>query len=142
MKSFLFASAAIVAVAASFSQASPVINGAHINAYVFQDMPGTTFTPTNSFPALINLNEFIPADLPNHSNLHNWRLSADGGATNANFANGDSFQISASVTVTGNANGEAGLNYLCPGLRQFFAHALPRLQQLAGVVARRHAATA
>jgi uncharacterized protein len=40
------------------------------------------------------------------------------------------------------ANGQAGLNYLCPGLRQFYAHALPRLQKLAGVVARRHAGTA
>ncbi len=37
------------------------------------------------------------------------------------------------------ANGEPGLNYLCPGLRQFFTHALPQLQKIAGVVARQHA---
>lgn len=34
------------------------------------------------------------------------------------------------------ANGECGLNYLCPGIRQFFAHALPALQKIASVVAR------
>lgn len=39
-------------------------------------------------------------------------------------------------------NGETGLNYLCHGLRQFYAHALPQLQKIAGVVARQHAGVA
>lgn len=34
------------------------------------------------------------------------------------------------------AGGEGGLNYLCHGQRQFFAHALPRLQKIAAVVAK------
>lgn len=34
------------------------------------------------------------------------------------------------------ANGEAGLNYLCAGIRQFLAHALPTLQTIASGVAR------
>jgi MYXO-CTERM domain-containing protein len=110
MKRFLFASTAIVAAAASFSQASPTINGAHINARVFNDMPGTTFTPTNAFPGSITLAETLPP-IPSGSNLHNFRLSADGGASNAVFANLDHFSISADVSyTTSSGNGEAGLN--------------------------------
>ena len=42
-------------------------------------------------------------------NLHDFRLSADGGSTPASFANGDAFRFAADVTITGTGNAEAGL---------------------------------
>ena len=33
-------------------------------------------------------------------------------------------------------DGEPGLNYLCPGLKRFFAHAVPTAEKLAAQVAR------
>lgn len=114
MKRFLFASTAIVAVAASITQASPAINGAHINPRVYNDMGGSTLTVVNTYPspAHINFDDVLPASPPLtfQSNQHTWRLSTDGGVTDAPFANGDSFKISADVTITGNGNAEAGLN--------------------------------
>lgn len=114
MKRFLFASTAIVAAAASFSQASPTVNGAAVTLGVYNDMSGSTRTVVNTYPspAHINIDDVLPASPPFtfQSNQHVWRLSSDGGATPAPFANGDSFKISADVTITGNGNAEAGLN--------------------------------
>lgn len=112
MKRFLFASTAIVAAAASFAQASPTINGAHVNPRWWNDMSGSTLTVVNTYPspAHINFNEVLPGSPVFQSNQHTWRLSTDGGTTDAPFANGDSFMISAAVTITGDGNAEAGLN--------------------------------
>jgi hypothetical protein len=88
--------------------ASPTINGAVVNTRIWNDNPASTVTVTNSYPSAITIKDEQTAT-GGWANLHNFHLSADGGATAALFANGDSFAFSADVTMTGTANSEAGL---------------------------------
>jgi len=88
--------------------ASPAIDGAVIKTRIFNDNPGSTVTTTNSYPSSITIkDEWV--DSGGYANLHNFRLSADGGSTPATFANGDAFAFAADVTLTGTASAEAGL---------------------------------
>jgi len=88
--------------------ASPAINGAVIKTRIYNDNPGSTVTTTNSYPSSITIkDEWV--DSGGWANLHNFRLSADGGSTPATFANGDAFAFAADVTLTGTASAEAGL---------------------------------
>jgi hypothetical protein len=88
--------------------ASPAINGAVVKTRIFNDNPGSTVTTTNSYPSSITIkDEWV--DSGGWANLHNFRLSADGGSTPAAFANGDAFGFAADVTLTGTASAETGL---------------------------------
>jgi hypothetical protein len=114
MKRFSFnclagsAMALAVALAPAIAIATPNINGAVILPRVFNDCPGSTFSSANAYPASLDL-EDISACFGG-INLHNWRLSDNGGATAATFANGDAFRYCADLVLTGNGVGEAGLN--------------------------------
>jgi hypothetical protein len=88
--------------------ASPAINGAVVTTRIFNDAPGSIVTTSNVYPSSITIkDEWV--DSGNWANLHNFRLSADGGVTPADFANGDAFQFYADVTLTGTAAAETGL---------------------------------
>jgi hypothetical protein len=88
--------------------ASPVINGAVIKTRIFNDNPTSIVTTNNSYPSSITIkDEQIVGG--GWANLHNFRLSADGGSTAASFANGDAFGFAADVTLTGTGNAEGGL---------------------------------
>ncbi len=89
--------------------ASPIINGAVINERIFNDDPGSTVTTVNNFGAEITITD-ARTGAGGFANLHNWRASADGGATAAQFANGDSFTLFTDVTISGDGNGESGLS--------------------------------
>lgn len=100
---------AIAAVGASsaVALATPTINGAKINARVFNDNSLSTLTVTNNYPTLV---QFDDQNLSQgFANRHNFRLSGDGGTTAQLFANSDAFAISADVTIDGPGNGEGGL---------------------------------
>jgi len=103
---------ALLVVALGFvvdASASPAVNGALLNLRVFNDDPISTVTPVNSYPSLISIrDDRHPASL-GWANRHNFRLSEDGGATEAVFLNGDPFEFSADVKITGTANTEGGL---------------------------------
>jgi hypothetical protein len=88
--------------------ASPVINGAVIKTRIFNDNPTSIVTTNNSYPSSITIKDeqLVPGGW---ANLHNFRLSADGGSTAASFANGDAFEFAADVTLTGTGNSEGGL---------------------------------
>ena len=88
--------------------ASPVINGAVINERVFNDSPASTVTSINNYATLISIDDQNVET--GFANLHNWRASADGGATAANFTNHDSWSMFAEVTISGTGGGEGGLN--------------------------------
>ena len=103
------------------ASASPNIDSAKLNPYLWHDCPDTVLTPTNTYARNAPLNEAnIGGDgcVKFHetnfcdtgwANRHNWRFSADGGTTDAVFQNADAFEISACVTITGTLEGEAAL---------------------------------
>jgi len=90
--------------------ASPAINGAVIKTRIFNDNPTSTVTTSNLYASSITINDDQRGSAGGGwANLHNFRLSADGGTTPASFANGDAFAFSSDVTITGTGNAEAGL---------------------------------
>jgi len=90
--------------------ASPAINGAVIKTRIWNDNPTSTVTTSNLYASSITINDDQRGSLgTGWANLHNFRLSADGGSTAASFANADAFGFAADVTITGTGNAEAGL---------------------------------
>ena len=89
--------------------ASPAIDSAVIKTRIFNDNPTSVVTTSNSYPSSITIKDDQSGGFQGWANLHNFRLSADGGSTPAEFANGDAFGFAADVTITGTGNAEAGL---------------------------------
>jgi hypothetical protein len=89
--------------------ASPCINGAVIKTRIFNDNPNSVVTTNNSYASSITINDDQSGGGQGWANLHNFRLSADGGTTLASFANADGFGFAADVTLTGTGNSEGGL---------------------------------
>lgn len=88
--------------------ASPAIDSAIITTRIFNDNPTSIVTTNNSYPSSITIKDEQTVG-QGWANLHNFRLSADGGITKAEFANADAFGFAADVTITGTGNAEAGL---------------------------------
>jgi hypothetical protein len=88
--------------------ASPAINSAVIKTRIWNDNPTSIVTTTNSYASSITIKD-EQVDAGGWGNLHDFRLSADGGTTPASFANGDAFRFASDVTITGTGNAEAGL---------------------------------
>lgn len=95
---------------AAATVAQPAINGAHPNTRVYDNFPASTLVVTNSYPALV---QFSDSNLvgAGFANRHNFRLSSDGGATNAQFQNSHSFSFFSDLKLSGTsgASGEIGL---------------------------------
>ena len=89
--------------------ASPAIDSAVITTRIWNDNPTSIVTTSNLYPSSITIKDEQIVGV-GWGNLHNFRLSADGGSTAASFANGDAFSFSSDVTITGTAVSEAGLN--------------------------------
>jgi len=89
--------------------ASPAIDSAVITTRIWNDNPTSTVTTTNSYASSITIKDDQSAYFTGWANLHNFRLSADGGTTPASFANGDAFSFASDVTITGTGKAEAGL---------------------------------
>lgn len=87
---------------------NPVVNGAVINERIFNDCPTSILTTSNNYPGSILIDDQV-LDCGGFANLHNWRFSEDGGATAAVFNNDSAFKFSANLTISGTAEGEAGL---------------------------------
>lgn len=98
---------ALFALAAGSALATTAPSSAVIIPRVFNDDPFSVLTTTNSYPSLIEISDTCvpPAGW---ANLHVWRYSADG-ISALDLLNGDGFAISASVMISGTANGEAGM---------------------------------
>jgi hypothetical protein len=102
-------SLAILLAVVAVASASPVIDGAVVKPRIWNDASYSTFTSTNLYPATVMMND-AGLDGSGWANRHNFRLSANGGISEAVFLNGDSFSLAADVTITGTANIEGGLN--------------------------------
>ncbi len=95
---------------ASAALATPLPNSASIHTRVFDDCPISILTTTNTFPALVEIddqNQPPQAICAGFANLHTWRFSQDG--TNPiQFLNEDTFEYSCELTLNG--LGEGGLS--------------------------------
>jgi hypothetical protein len=110
----LVLSGAVLAVLAAglvFDNASatPSPNSAAIFERVFNDCPSSNLTTVNNYPMLISFEDLV-LDCGGWANLHAWRFSEDGGATAAVFNNDSGFAFCAILTISGEGEGEAGLN--------------------------------
>ena len=98
-----------MAMVASTALASPTINGALINARVFNDVPTSTLTTSNLYPASLWIQDENVGNART-ANRHNFRLSDNGGIDEAVFLNGDGFAFSSNVKLSGTGSMEGGLN--------------------------------
>jgi hypothetical protein len=108
---FILAGAATLAIAigiASTAQATPNANSAFLKFRVFNDAPFSTVTSTNNYPALVEISD-QNISASGFANLHIWRFSDDGGASDAVFDNNSCFDFSADMVLAGTGNGEGGL---------------------------------
>jgi hypothetical protein len=98
-----------LALSASLAFATQEPNSAKFELFIFQDCPISTVTPISAFPALVSIEDANTICPNGFANLHDWHLSADGGATAILFRNNDPFKFSAFLTITGEKDGEAGI---------------------------------
>ncbi len=97
----------VIMLAACAASATPVIDSAVIHTRIFNDFPSSTVTTTNLYPALITISDDM-AGGGIFANLHNFRLSANGGSSDAIFNNNDAFSFFSDVTITGNLLSQSG----------------------------------
>jgi len=104
-----------LAVAAS---ASPAVDTALIKTRLWNDNSSTVLTTGNTYaktysPASESGGVWYDEQIATGAgwaNRHNWRFSDDGGVNQAVFMNGDPFEMSADVTLSGTTEMEGGLN--------------------------------
>ncbi|MGD8394247.1 MAG: hypothetical protein PVF43_02100 [Candidatus Eiseniibacteriota bacterium] len=97
---------AVVCLTAVQAMAQP--NAAIIKERIFNDCPTSVLTSVNNYPMLVAIDDDV-LDCTGFANLHVWRFSDDGGMSEMVFNNGDGFRFGAELTVSGTAEGEAGL---------------------------------
>jgi hypothetical protein len=98
----------LLSAAAAPAWATPIVDSAVLHLRVFNDFPTSTLVTTNNYPALISFSDG-PVGPGAFANRHNFRLSDNGGISDAVFLNGDAFSIEAHVTLTGTGPVEGGL---------------------------------
>src|SRR5882724_4727314 len=77
------------------------INSANIHPREFNDVPGSTLTVVNNYPALISIHDQNVSAPSGFANRHVWRYSSDSGATPFRFSNDTFFSVFMDVTLTG-----------------------------------------
>src|ERR1035438_3563806 len=77
------------------------INSAIINPRVYNDIPGATLTSVALYPAVIGFDESHVSTNNGFANRDTWQFSNNGGASAYQFQNGDYFDASMSLQLTG-----------------------------------------
>jgi len=77
------------------------INSAFIHPRVFNDIPGATLTTVANYPSLISFNEQNVSQVGGFANRDIWQFSNDGGTSAYQFQNGDYFDASMTLQLTG-----------------------------------------
>jgi hypothetical protein len=98
--------------------ASPDIDSAVVKTRIWNDIPGSTVTTTNTlsgypgniYSGVVGIKDDFLSAPSGWANRHCFRLSENGGISEAVFNNDDGFWLFADVTITGPANSEGGLN--------------------------------
>lgn len=109
----LAATTLVVMLAGTALAVTPVVDSAVMNPRIFNDDSDSILTQVNNYPTTVSyMDEQLDGDGTGGewANLHTFRLSANGGISEAVFSNGDAFSFSADVTITGNTTAEGGLN--------------------------------
>lgn len=104
-----FVATLLVAGVVCAAVASPSIDSAIVHTRIWDDAPYSTVTFGNDYPSSIWIMD-ENLDDTGWANRHNFRLSENGGISDAVFMNGDYFEFYADFTLTGTANSEGGLN--------------------------------
>ena len=89
--------------------ATPAIDSAIVHERIWNDASYSTLTYGNLYPSSLWIKD-EGLDGAGWANRHNFRLSENGGISDAVFMNNDGFEFYADVTITGTANVEGGLN--------------------------------
>jgi hypothetical protein len=98
----------LAASSAAYAQVGS-INSAIIS-HVYNDMPGATVSPVNSYPGSITLSESgVTRAAAGGLNRDVWYFSNNGGASAYAFQNNDYFNASYSLTLTGSGNSSIDL---------------------------------
>lgn len=86
---------------------TPSPNSAVVLSRIFNDCPSSVLNISNDYPVCIGIDD-QNAGCVGFANLHAWRFSEDG-ASAVVFNNGDGFRFGADLTISGDGDGEAGL---------------------------------
>jgi hypothetical protein len=109
-------------MAVTSAYASPDVDSAIIKTRLWNDDSDSVLTTFNNYPTLITIEDTVldgDGMGGEFANRHNFRLSDNGGVSEAVFMNDHGFAFSADVTITGTGNAEGGLN-LSPWWSQDF----------------------
>ncbi len=92
--------------------ATPAIDSAIVKPRIWNDDSTSVFTSSNLYPASLWMQDasLDGGGVGGWANRHNFRLSANGGISEAVFMNEDGFTFATDVTLSGTANIEGGLN--------------------------------
>jgi len=90
----------LVAGSGAYAQVS-TINSAVVTPRFYNDIPGAIFTGVNNYPSLISLSEAGVSAPTGFANRDVWQFS-NNGTTAYQFQNGDYFQASFTLNLTGN----------------------------------------
>lgn len=107
----VLASLALVTCFASIAQAqTPNANGIKYHLRLFNDCPASTVTTSGTYPSIAIQDSVLPC--VGFANLHLWKFSEDGGATEATFHNNSEFSFCADLKLEAlDTNGaEAGIS--------------------------------
>ena len=96
-------------ICCSGALASPDIDSAIIHERIWNDADYSTVTYGNAYPSSLWIRDENLDDY-GWANRHNFRLSENGGISDAVFMNDDPFEFHADVMLTGTADSEGGLN--------------------------------
>jgi hypothetical protein len=110
--------------AVTSASAAPAVDSAIFNLRLWNDDPDSVVTTGYNYPTSLWIEDAVldgyPPETPGGwANRHNFRLSDNGGISEAVFMNDDVFELYADVTITGTASSEGGLN-LSPWWSQNF----------------------
>ena len=92
---------------AAVAHATPTPTSAALNLRVFNDCPFSTLTTTNTYPAGVSFDDFVPAGTcGGFANLHAWSFS-ENGTDPAVFDNNSCFTFGFDLVISGTGQGEA-----------------------------------
>ena len=90
----------LVAASGAYAQVS-TINSAIVNPRVWNDEPGATLTTAALYPAVIAFDESHVSGATGFANRDTWQFSNNGGTSAYQFQNGDYFNASMTLQLSG-----------------------------------------